>query len=375
VRARAGLPERGGRVSATLDAATLAELARVAADAGLLRLGIVRLDHAGFAASRDALDRYLADGREGEMEFVRRSADVRKDPSLMLEGARSMLVAIVPYRSEPTNDGATIARYARASDYHTVVHERLEVLEAALAKLVPEARVLICVDTKPVFERAAAALAGLGFIGKHGCVIVPGLGSWFVLGAMLTTAQWRGPDAIGEDEAPLASTRWQACGSCTRCLDACPTDAFIGPGELDPRRCISYLTIEHRGAIDEPLATEIGARMFGCDVCQEVCPYNAAPDREARIPDAAWLPAPKGPFRSTDPWKLVDIGSATYRAWAKHTPVRRVPRRSMRRNALLVLGNETSALTSDERDRVAALAGDPEPQIAAASRRLLRRRL
>jgi epoxyqueuosine reductase len=362
----AGAPELGPH--------ELAELARVADDAGLLRLGIVRLDHAGFAGSRASLDRYLDEQREGEMEFVRRSADVRKDPSLMLEGARSLLVAVVPYRSEQTSDGAAIARYARASDYHTIVHERLEVLEAALARLVPAARVLICVDTKPVFERAAAALAGLGFIGKHGCVIVPGLGSWFVLGAMLTTAVWRGPDAIAQDEASLAATRWEACGSCTRCLDACPTNAFVGPGELDPRRCISYLTIEHRGAIDDSLATMMGDRMFGCDVCQQVCPYNAAPDREARIPDAAWLPPPIGPFRSTDPWRLVDIGSATYRAWAKHTAVRRVPRRSMRRNALLVLGNADGVLTSEQRDRVAALVDDPEPQIAAASRRLLRRR-
>jgi epoxyqueuosine reductase len=362
-------------VSAALDASTLAELARVAHDAGLLRLGVVRLDHEGFAASRAALDRYLAEGREGEMEFVRRSADVRKDPSLMLEGARSLLVAIVPYRSEPTSDGATIARYARASDYHTEVHRRLEVVEAALARLVPEVRTLICVDTKPVFERAAAALAGLGFIGKHGCVIVPGLGSWFVLGAMLTTAEWTGEDAVAPEERALAQTRWQACGSCTRCLDACPTDAFVGPGELDPRRCISYLTIEHRGAIDESLTEAIGDRMFGCDVCQAVCPYNAAPDRESRIPDAAWLPAPIGPFRSTDPWKLVDIGSATYRAWAKHTPVRRVPRRSMRRNALVVIGNEAGALTTEQRERVAALVDDPEPEIAAASRRVLRRRL
>lgn len=357
-----------------LGVAALAELARVGHDAGLLRLGIVRLDHAGFAPSRAALDRYLAQGREGEMEFVRRSADVRKDPALMLEGARSMLVAVVPYRSEANNDGAAIARYARSSDYHTVVHERLEVLEAALAELVPAARVLICVDTKPVFERAAAALAGLGFIGKHGCVIVPGLGSWFVLGAMLTTAVWRGPDAVGEDEPTLAQARWQACGSCTRCLDACPTDAFTAPGELDPRRCISYLTIEHRGGIEESLAASMGDRMFGCDVCQQVCPYNAAPDREARIPDAAWLPAPIGPFRSTDPWRLVDIGSATYRAWAKHTPVRRVPRRSMRRNALVVLGNEGGALTDEQRARVDALTGDADPQIAGSARRVLRRR-
>jgi epoxyqueuosine reductase len=343
--------------------AELVELAAVAASVGLLRLGIVRLDHEGFAPARAALDRYLADGREGEMDFIARTAAIRRDPALMLEGAASVLVAVVPYRGTP----GAIARYAQSADYHTVVHERLEHVVAALDRLAPGSRSLICVDTKPVLERAAAALAGLGFIGKHGCVIVPGLGSWLLLGCVLTTAQWRG-------ESPpvdLARVRWDACGSCTRCLDACPTSAFVAPGELDPRRCISYLTIEHRGAIADDLAAAIGERLVGCDVCPEVCPYNAAPDREDRIPAAAWIePPPRGP-RPADPWRLSDIGSATYRAWVKSTAVRRVPRRSMRRNALVMIGNRTAPLNEAERARVAALVDDPDPQIAAAARRAL----
>ncbi|MFO0631217.1 MAG: 4Fe-4S double cluster binding domain-containing protein [Nannocystaceae bacterium] len=156
-------------------------------------------------------------------------------------------------------------------------------------------------------------------------MIVPGLGSYVLLGGLLTTAPWHGDDAVAATEAALARVRWDACGSCTRCLDACPTQAFVAPGELDPRRCISYLTIEHRGAIDEPLQRAIGSRLFGCDACQEVCPYNAAPDREARVPAAAWLPAPKGPPRTEDPWRILAMGSATWRAWAKHTPLRRAP--------------------------------------------------
>lgn len=349
--------------------AVLAELAAHAERVGLLRLGVVRLDHAGFAASADALDRFLEGGREGEMTFLREGVDARKDPTRMLPGARSLLVAAVPYRG----DAGPIARYARTTDYHTVLHERLEVIEAELHARVPGVRTLVCVDTRPIFERAAAALAGLGFIGKHGCIIVPGLGSWFVLGALLTTARWAGPDAVGEDPPALAKARWDACGACTRCLDACPTAAFVGPGELDPRRCISYLTIEHRGPIDDALADGIGDRLMGCDVCQEVCPYNAPPDREARIPEAAWIAPPPGPVRSTDPWRLVDVGNAPYRAWAKHTAARRVTRRAMQRNALVVLGNQTGPLTAEQRARVECI-GDDDAPVAAAARRLLRRR-
>ncbi|MBX7083239.1 MAG: tRNA epoxyqueuosine(34) reductase QueG, partial [Nannocystaceae bacterium] len=352
-----------------LSASTLAELAAVAAEVGLLRLGAVRLDHPGFDPARRALTDFLADGREGEMEFLRRTAAVRADPSAMLPGARTLLVAAVPYRGE----GSAIARYARASDYHTVLHDRLDVVAARLCERLPGAQVLVCVDTKPLLERAGAALAGLGFLGKHGCVIVPGLGSYVLLGGLLTTAPWHGDDAVAPSTDALARVRWDACGSCTRCLDACPTQAFVAPGELDPRRCISYLTIEHRGPIDESLQRAIGSRLFGCDACQEVCPYNAAPDREARVPPAAWLPAPKGPPRTEDPWRIVAMGSATWRAWAKHTPLRRAPRRSMRRNALVVLGNRGEPPDAAQRALVATLCDDDDPELAAAARRLLRR--
>jgi epoxyqueuosine reductase len=198
-------------------------------------------------------------------------------------------------------------------------------------------------------------------------VIVPGLGSWVLLGCVLTTASWHGP------ELPAERARWDACGSCTRCLDACPTGAFVAPGELDPRRCISYLTIEHRGPIADELADAFGERLAGCDVCQEVCPYNATPARETRVPDAAWIePPPRGP-RGADPWRLIDMGSATYRAWVKGTPVRRIARRSMRRNALLVLGNRVERWDEAQRARVVALVDHEDPQIAAAARRALAR--
>ncbi len=348
----------------------LTRLSSAAAAAGLLRLGVVRLDHPGFDHARAALARFLAEAREGEMEFLRRTQAVRRDPTQMLPEARSLLVAAVPYRGA----AGPIARYAQAADYHTLVHGRLEHVTEALAQVLPQARALICVDTKPVLERAAAALAGLGFLGKHGCVIVPGLGSFVLLGAILTDARWAGEDAVASDPATLARLRWDQCGACTRCLDACPTAALVAPGELDARRCISYLTIEHRGAIDEPLASAIGERLFGCDVCQEVCPYNAAPDRESRVPSVAWLEPPPGPPRTTDPWRLVAIGSATWRAWAKHTPLRRASRRAMRRNALVMLGNVDQPLSSEQRAVLDALSRDDDPHIAAAARRVVSRR-
>jgi epoxyqueuosine reductase len=323
----------------------------------------VRLDHPGLAEAADALDRYLDEGRHGEMEFMARTRALRRDPSEMLPGARSLLVALVPYRGGP----GPIARYARTADYHTVVHDRLELLEAEVVARVPGARTFVCVDTKPILERAAAALAGLGFVGKHGCVIAPGLGSWVLLGGLLCTARWTGADAVDR----LERARWDACGSCTRCLDACPTAAFDGPARLDPRRCISYMTIEQRAPIREPFATAIGDRLAGCDACQEVCPYNASPDREERVPAAAWIDPPRFGPRHQDPWRLVDIGSATYRAWVKDTAVRRIPRRSMRRNALIAIGNDPAPWTDAQRERIEALVADPDPQVADAARRAL----
>jgi epoxyqueuosine reductase len=342
----------------------LESLASVAEAQGLLRLAAVDLAHPGFDEARAALDRFVAEGRHGEMDFMARTLEVRKRPEQMLAGARSLLVAVVPYRGE---DGP-IARYARSADYHTVMHRRLDVVAEALRERLPGVETLVCVDTKPVLERAAAVLAGLGFIGKNGCVITPGLGSYVLLGEILTTAEWSGApvDARG--------VVWDACGSCRRCLDACPTDAFTEAGRLDPRRCISYLTIEHRGAIDDALADAFGERIAGCDVCQEVCPYNAGVAREARVPAAAWLEAPSGGPRTADAVALAALGSGRYRAFVRDTALRRIPRRSLRRNALVVLANRDGTMSKEERDVVEACAADPDPQIAAAAERVLARR-
>ena len=350
----------------SLGPALLGELAALAEREGLLRLGAVGLDHPGFAPARAELDRYLDEGRHGEMEFMARTRAVRKDPAQMLEGARTVLVAAVPYRGQ----AGPIARYAQSADYHTVIHHRLERLEAHLRARLPEARTLVCVDTKPLLERAAAALAGLGFVGKHGCVIVPGLGSYVLLGALLCTAPLSGPSAVQE----LSRVGWDACGQCTRCLDACPTQAFLGPGRLDPRRCISYLTIEHRGEVEPALADAMGERVAGCDVCQEVCPYNGGPQRDARVPEAVWIEAPPGRERRADLVELAGLRSGRHRSFVKHTALRRIPRRSLRRNALLAMGNREGALLDDERAAAIEASHDDDPQIREAARRVLARR-
>ncbi len=345
-----------------LTPALLAELSAHADTLGLMRLGAVDLRHPGFTHAHAAFDRFLAAGKAGEMDFLARTREVRKDPAQMLPGARSVLVAAVPY----TGDSGPVARYARTRDYHTVIHQRLIALEKRLHELLPAVATLICVDTKPLLERSVAALAGLGFLGKHGCLIVPGLGSYVLLGEILSTAELVTPTTITK------TPPWDACGACTRCLDACPTAAFDGPGDLDPRRCISYLTIEHRGPIADHLADRMGERVAGCDVCQEVCPYNASSARDRRVPDLAWIdPAPR-PLADVD--GLAAISPSQYRAQVRHLAVRRIPRRHMRRNALLALGNRSGEVGPRELHAIALGLLDRDPQIAAAAQRAALRR-
>ena len=350
----------------SLDDGDLAVLAEQAERLGLLKLGAVDLDHPGFAPARAALADYLERGLAGEMGFMTRTARVRMDPAQMLPGARSALVAVVPYGGE----AGPIARYAQWADYHTELHRRMQALAERLAELRPGVASLICVDSKPVLERAAASLAGLGFLGKNGCLIVPGLGSYVLIAVLLTTARWRGRDrSTIVDDHP-----WSACGSCRRCLDDCPTQAFDAPGRLDPRRCIAYLTIEHRGPVPEPLADRLGERVAGCDRCQEVCPYNRSAGREQRVPLAAWLPQPPGRERSPDLPRLAMIGNNQHRQFVKHTPLSRIPRHALRRNALLALGNRRGPVDDDERAALSAAAHDPRPELAAVARWAARRR-
>ena len=336
----------------------LARLTQVAREIGLVHLGVVRLDHPGFARPRQALARFLAEGKAGTMQFLLRNQELRNQPEKLLAGAQSMLIAAVPYAGKP----GPIARYAQGQDYHRVLYDRLFVLAQKVQQELANIQTSIFVDTKPILERSAAMLAGLGFIGKHGCLIIPGLGSYVLLGGLLTTAPWIGNDA----KVDIERLPWTACGSCTRCLDACPTQAFSGPGDLDARKCISYLTIEHRGAIPNVLAERMGERVAGCDVCQEVCPYNAGPQRQDRAPAHAWL----GPILEThqdlDVTQLVNLRSSAYRRFVKHSALKRIPRRELQRNALIALGNRQGSSNENEKKLLEQASQSNDPNITQA---------
>ena len=301
-------------------------------------------DLAGIAAARPHdrtrfLREWLARGYAGEMEWIGRRAEERVDPRRVLEGARSVIAVGFVYDpgDRPPVPRATleVARYAGGDDYHDVLLDRLRALESALPALAGQpVATRGYVDTGPVLERAFAAQAGLGWIGKNTCLIHPRLGSYLFLGVVLTDL------ALAPDTPEL-----DHCGSCTACLDACPTEAFPEPYVLDATRCISYTTIEARGPIPEPLREAHGAWGFGCDICQQVCPWNLrerrtvpedplglreriAPRPEWQQPALAWVLA-----LSEDEW----------RAAARKTALKRTRYRGLLRNALVAAGNSGDA--------------------------------
>ena len=301
------------------------ELKRRAAELGFTKSGAARVEPLGRDA--DALRAFVAEGKHGSMGWLKDTLEVRLDPAhpAMLSGTRSVLALATSYARDEGDVGPTpavVARYARGRDYHNVIGTRAKKLAAYLRTLGFRAR--SSVDSMPVLERAWAQRAGLGFIGKNACLIVPGVGSHVLLAAVIT-------DAELAYDAPMD----EKCGTCRRCLDACPTDAFVGDRDLDARRCISYLTIEHRGPIDEALRPSMGRWLLGCDVCQDVCPFNktAPPPPEATAPfapDARW---------SADAASLLQMDAATFDGWSIGSPVRRLGVENLARNAALVLGN------------------------------------
>jgi len=213
-----------------------------------------------------AFERWLEGGYAGTMGYLARGRADRLDPARLLPGCRSVVAVALSYAREDGDPSwAPVARYARGRDYHDVMRPRLEALGGFILDATGgDARCRAAVDTSAVLERDLAARAGLGWIGKNTNLLTPSLGSWFFIGLVLTTAELDA-DARVPDR----------CGTCTACLDACPTRAFVGPYVLDARRCISYLTIEHQSAIPEELRPLIGNRVYGCDDCQLVCPWNS----------------------------------------------------------------------------------------------------
>jgi epoxyqueuosine reductase len=279
---------------------------------------------------REWLDR----GYAGEMQWISRSADRRSDVRHVVPGARSVIVTGTlynsdrPYSDARPDDTAIVSRYAWGDDYHVVIERRLEALLAWMrAEALVEFEARAYVDTGPVQERVYAQYAGLGWIGKNTCLINPELGSWLFLGEIITTLPLE-PDTEGLEQ----------CGSCTRCLEACPTGALVDAGVLDSNRCISYLTIELRSAIPEAHRSEIGRHVYGCDICQEVCPYNRPAAASA---DQAWQPRQGLDLpRLVDLWRQPD---SELRRLTRGSAMKRAKLTGLRRNLAVAIGNSGDA--------------------------------
>ena len=293
-------------------------------------------DHPELSFLREWLDR----GYAGDMAYLERTADRRADVRRILPTARTVIATATvyntdrPYSTEVADAGrARIARYAWGDDYHDVIGARLERLLSWMREASPapfDAR--LYVDTGPVQERVYARHAGVGWIGKNTCVINPRLGSWIFLGEIICSL----PLAV---DAPALDR----CGTCALCIEACPTGALVAPGALDSTRCISYLTIEHRGDIPDTLRAAVGFHVYGCDICQEVCPWNASAPRSA---DAAWQPRTA--------WDRVDLATIAARtddelaADVRGSAMRRAKVQGLRRNIEIALAN-ANAETAHER--------------------------
>jgi epoxyqueuosine reductase len=279
------------------------------------------------------LDEWLAAGYAGQMHFLADRHEAYRHPKTVLERVRSVVMLAMNYRTaEPVKPQATegrVSRYAWGdADYHDLIHGRLNALAALLHDLRPAAQVRGVVDTAPLLEREFAQFAGLGWIGKNTLLLNRTEGSWFFLAALLTDVE------LEYD----TSYETNHCGTCRACLDACPTDAFPQPYVLDASRCISYLTIELREAVPADLRASMGEWVFGCDVCQEVCPWNShAPlSRQAEF-------APREDCNPIELAGLFELDDAAFRARFRLTPLWRPKRRGMLRNAAIVLGNRQTA--------------------------------
>jgi epoxyqueuosine reductase len=292
------------------------------------------------------LREWLAAGKHGDMDFLTELLDERIDPRVLVPGAKSIIVVADQYAPRadetpaPAAAGAApgrVARYARGRDYHRVIKKRLHRLADALRERFPDETFRSCVDTAPLLEREHAARAGLGWIAKNSLLINPALGSYLLLGGIVTT--------LDLDPGTPVRALDDHCGTCTRCIDACPTGA-ITPYVVDATRCVSYLTIEHKGVIDPSLHEGIGDRLYGCDVCQEVCPHNSprpAP-QTGRAAASRVNPAYEARRHALDALHVLRWDVATRREALVNSPMKRATLAMMRRNAVIV---GTNALVND----------------------------
>lgn len=271
---------------------------------------------------------WLSESYHGEMLYLERHLPIKEDPTTIMPEALSIIVvACNYYPAESGSENFKIARYAYGDDYHLFMKQMLEQLAQELKKDHPNLIHRSFVDSGPLMERDLASRSGLGFAGKNTCIIKPGQGSWFLLGCLLTNL------AIQPDN-PFAESY---CGTCTRCMDACPTNALIAPYTLDATRCLSYWNIEQREVIPEDMRTAMGDRLFGCDICQEVCPWNqrfATPTKHQAFYPRAWL-------KQKELTELVALSPKEFELIiAPRSPIKRPKYRGFIRNIAVVMGNQ-----------------------------------
>jgi epoxyqueuosine reductase len=341
-----------------MDAATLAARAKtLAREAGFDLAGVARADRAPDLA---AFARWVSRGYAGEMGYLTSQVAKRTDLRTAFPWARSVLCVGLqydtpaPYSTAAPADRGWIARYAWGDDYHDVMKTMLDRLVERLRAETGGFEARTYVDTGPIVERAWAAEAGLGAWGKNTCLLHPDHGSWFFLG-----------EAVTDLDLSADTPRLDMCGSCTACLDACPTGALPAPYVLDATRCISYLTIEVKGAIPDERREGVGRHVFGCDICQDVCPWN----RRRRVRGPAVFEARPG-NEAPDLEELAHLDDAAFRERFRRSPVKRAKRRGLLRNVAVALGN-----SGDPRHRpvLERLAGDEDAVVAEHARWSLRR--
>jgi len=329
------------------------QLVAFAQEAGFAAVGVCRPGAVPDLPER--LQAFVDAGMHGQMGWMAERMAWRADPGALWPEARSVVMLAEPYTPEhdplavlEEPDRAAISVYAQNRDYHDVVKKRLKRVGRWLIEQEPAAEIKVFVDTAPVMEKPLAQAAGLGWQGKHTNLLSRDLGNWFFLGVIFTTVE------LEPDTAEASH-----CGSCTACLDICPTAAFPAPYRLDPRRCISYLTIEHKGPVDEELRALMGNRIYGCDDCLAICPWNkfAKEGRDAKLAARDDLLAP--PLA-----ELAALDDAAFRAHFSGSPIKRIGRDRFVRNVAYAIGN------SADRNLLAAvspLVDDPDPAVADAA--------
>ena len=325
-----------------------------AQEAGFAKGGICRPDAVPEIAER--LAAFVDAGMHGQMAWMAERMHWRGNPTALWPEAKSVIMLAEPYTPEhdplavlERPDRAAISVYAQGRDYHDIVKKRLKRVGRWLIEQEPDAQIKVFVDTAPVMEKPLAQAAGLGWQGKHTNILGRDLGSWFFLGAIFTTVD------LAPDTAEISH-----CGSCTACLDICPTAAFPAPYQLDPRRCISYLTIEHKGPVETELRGLMGNRIYGCDDCLGVCPWNkfAREGRDARYAAREDLIAP--PLA-----ELASLDDTAFRERFSGSPIKRIGRDRFVRNVAYAIGNSGDPSLADA---VARLFDDPDPAVADAAR-------